>query len=218
MDNERATQGVVSLRWFAGTQRDGVEAPGLTDRSQPPSDADLLAGVARGDPAAFRLIVERHHARTVRSAMFLLGDRDLAGEAAQEVFLRIHKSAARFRGESRLTSFLYAILRNVAREILRRERRHRARSVYDLAPSEHPQDPSNPAVELERWADRQALFAALAALPEKLRIVFVMSEIEGVPYREIAAVCGCRVGTVASRKHEAMRRLRAALGPSEERR
>jgi RNA polymerase sigma-70 factor (ECF subfamily) len=187
------------------------------------SDEDLMSRTSSGDLQAFGLLVERHHERALNFAYRLCGDPELAGDVSQECFLRLWKGARRYRPTARFTTYLFAVVRNLVREMKRAQRRRREEPLDGGGDSRSdPATPSatenlvaghDPGVALEHAELRDRLIAALQALPEKLRQVFVMSELEGLPYREIARLCGCPMGTIASRKHEAVMRLRAILAP-----
>jgi len=186
----------------------------------PASDEQLMRCIGGGDQEAFGLLVERHHGRALGFAFRMTADREDAKDAAQESFLRILGAAHRYRPRAAFTSYLYAIVRNTLRETSRRRRREvsidpqvdptpRATAAGAVA------DPPPPDVLLEREQLRERLADAIHRLPEDLRIVFVLSEIEGVSYKEIAEICRCPMGTVASRKNTAVRELRRLLGPME---
>ncbi len=188
----------------------------LSTGSSQPTDADLMQGVARGDRASFAELVDRHHQRVLDMAYRLSGDPDLARDVAQEAFRRLMRSAARYEPRAPLPVFLLAITRNLVREMSRKRRRRREDPL--------PEDPSGAEGSryrtvdesdgpVERAETRDLLLKALQSIPERLREVFLLSEMEGLPYREIARICRCPIGTVASRKNEAVMRLRKFLRP-----
>jgi RNA polymerase sigma-70 factor (ECF subfamily) len=190
-----------------------------TETEEP--DEQLMSRAAHGDLAAFGLLVERHHPRALNLAYRLTGNAETAKDAAQESFLRILGAARRYEPRGRFTTYLFAVVRNTARELARRERRRREEPLATgeegdpsrSAPLAAPADPPEPERVAGRRELRERLLGALRALPEELRAAFVLSELEGLSYREVAQVCGCPAGTVASRKHAAVTRLRALLEP-----
>jgi RNA polymerase sigma-70 factor (ECF subfamily) len=182
------------------------------------TDEQLMRRVAGKDLEAFGLLVERHHERALAFAYRLTADRDGARDAAQETFLRILGAARRYRPKAAFTTYLYAIVRNTVREADRRRRREEPidprvdptpLAVGDGTSGDSPP----PDLVLQQNRLRERLADAIGLLPDDLRTVFVLSEIEGVSYREISEICGCPMGTVASRKHAAVRELRKLLGP-----
>lgn len=162
---------------------------------------------------SIRKLTDRHLDGVFRFLLSLVRDREAAADLAQETFLRLHKSGSADDPPS--TAYVLATARNTAVSWLRRrdlERRH-----IDVVPPEHLEPRGNPggasapdrAVESRELGE--ALDAALEALPEDLLSVFHLSEVEGLRYEQIAEVVGCPPGTVASRKHLAVRRLREHL-------
>jgi RNA polymerase sigma-70 factor, ECF subfamily len=175
----------------------------------------------RGDRDAFGLLVERHHARAIRFAWWHAHDIELAKDAVQESFLRILRAAPGYQQRGSFTAFLLVVVRNMVREMSRRQRRRREEPL-DAAPAADPAPGrladtlpvlTTPETVFEGRELARRLESALCALPGELRAVFVLSELEGLSYQEIARVCGCPMGTVASRKHAAVARLRAMLEP-----
>lgn len=154
-------------------------------------------------------LVAAHAAGVQRYLRVLTGDAELARDLVQETFLKLNAHA-----DVAGSSLVFTIARCCALDHLRRRRvRNRFESPgsttdLDAAPSS-PKDMPDRTVENGELG--RALHAALAALPEDQRSVFHLSEIEGLTYAEIAAVLDISPGTVASRKHHAVRRMRDHL-------
>lgn len=165
------------------------------------SDQELVRRVAAEDEEAFRELYERFSDRAFRYALTLLRNRHLAEEVAQEAMIAVWKSAARFEGRSKVSTWIFGIARNKALDLLRREKRgDRVPDVPLVAP-----DPA-PAIR------RQELVAhAIGGLPEAQREVVFLTFYEGLSYGEIAGVLGIPEGTVKSRMFHAKRRLAEAL-------
>lgn len=184
-------------------------------------DADLMRRTAAGDRKAFGVLVDRHHQRALNLAYRLSGDEDLARDIVQESFLRIFKAVDRYTPQGRFTTYLFTVVRNATIEFSRRRRRRREeplRTSFDLDPIPgeiHHGVPGPEAPDVitanRELSDRLAL--ALLSLGENLRAVFVLSELEGLSYAEIARICRIPEGTVASRKYAAIRQLRTILSP-----
>src|SRR5207249_6742129 len=155
-------------------------------------DALLLDRLRRGDPRAYEDLVIAHQHRVFAVALRMLGNRAEAEELAQEVFLRVHRAIGEFRGEARLSTWLYAI---ASRLCLNR-----------LASCE-----VSPAEEAERSELETALHRAIAELGEERRIVVVLRDLEGLSYEEIAEALELELGTVRSRLHRARMDLREKL-------
>jgi RNA polymerase sigma-70 factor (ECF subfamily) len=185
-------------------------------------DAELLSRVAAGDTAAFEDLVRRHQDRLIGVCQRLLGDREEARDAAQEVFLKAFRKAGSYRPRGKVYTWLYRIAVNHCLNRLRRRRVVRFLSFGalggeaggDPADGPAPLDPEDPAPDpcaaldaRRRWA---ATRRAIDRLPEGQRAVLVLAKLEGLAYKEIAEVLGITVGAVESRLFRAMRALEAA--------
>ncbi len=163
-------------------------------------------------PDALTALADQHGAGVLRYLRSLVGDGDTARDLLQETFLRLHG-----RAEGAGAPLVYTVARSCAIDHLRRRRVRRRAEVVDPAAREaaaarHPAPVGRqPDREHENRRLRADLLAALALLPEDQRSVFHLSEIEGLPYAEIAAILAVSPGTIASRKHHAVRKLRDEL-------
>jgi RNA polymerase sigma-70 factor (ECF subfamily) len=145
----------------------------------------------------------------------MLGSREEAEDAAQEAFLSLHRHGHRFRREARFSTFLYRVAANAALNRRRSLGRGRAREI-ELAQREEsgaqlhsaPRDPEKAALGVEVQGH---VHEALQQLPEDLRMAVVLYDIEGQPYKEIAAILSIPEGTVKSRIHRARLALRDRL-------
>ncbi|HZN49126.1 MAG TPA: sigma-70 family RNA polymerase sigma factor [Methylomirabilota bacterium] len=164
----------------------------------------------RGDPRAFEELVIAYQHRVFGVALRMLGSRAEAEEAAQEVFLRAHRAIADFRGDAKLSTWLYAIASRLCMNRLASgERRLLREGEETLAriPSGHP----SPADELERSERDAALHRAIAELSDERRMVVVLRDLEGLSYEEIASALDLELGTVRSRLHRARMDLKEKL-------
>jgi len=178
----------------------------------------LIERCRAGDVAAFEPLVEKYRQRVWRLAFQVLRDREEAWDCAQDAFVRAFQSLGSFRGQSAFYTWLFRIAMNVATDRLR-SRGAQARAFGTQAiPAEEwertapdPQArPDQAAIGAER---RERISQALDTLPPNARAIIMLSDVEGLSYREIATVLNCPIGTVMSRLHNARRRLRTALGP-----
>lgn len=140
------------------------------------------------------------------TAFRIVSDADVAEDVLQEVFLGLHSALARYVERERFAAWLGRVTVRVALMHLRRERSRRQVSLEgSMLPSVRPDT---------RGPTRDAIATAIRALPEPLRLVFVLREVEGYTHREIAALLGIRENASHVRHHRAVRALRAALGDS----
>jgi RNA polymerase sigma-70 factor (ECF subfamily) len=183
----------------------------------PADDPDwaVLRRVAAGDVDCFRELVERHQDRLVRVCDRLLGDRDEARDAAQEVFLRAFRKAGSYHPRGQVFTWLYRIAVNLCLNTLRRRRLARFLSLSPAAGEDEPAieprderaDAAGALLARERWRITRR---ALDRLPPTQRAVLVLARFEGLSQREIAAALGITEGAVESRLVRAMRTLEAA--------
>jgi RNA polymerase sigma-70 factor (ECF subfamily) len=181
-------------------------------------EAALVERCAAGDEAACADLVATHQRMVYNLALHLLGDRDEALDLSQEVFLRVFRTLAGFRGQSALRTWIYRIVVNQARNRQRWwRRRHRADQVSldahveqfgDLESQNDPTTPDRVFVQKET-ATRN--WTPLDHLPFDQRTALVLREIDGLRYDEIAFSLGIAVGTVKSRLTRARQALREEL-------
>ena len=196
-----------------------MSEPRSSPRGGPARDDewDDLARAAAGESDAFRRVVERHQDRLLALCERLLGSRDEALDACQEVFLKVYRHAGRAEPKGRLFTWLYRIAVNHCLNRLRRRRVVRFLSFSgpdteesDAAEVDPPSEEPDPYARLEsrdRWRRTRRV---LDALPESQRAVVVLSRFEGLSQKEIAATLAITEGAVESRLVRAMRRLAAA--------
>lgn len=180
-----------------------------------------MARYQAGDAAAFRVLVERWSHRIFAFSFRYVRDEEAARDVMQEAFLRVVRNAGSFRAESRFSTWLFTIARNLCVDRQRRMKHRRTASLD--APLRA--DDADGATMLDRvaddapLADRRAddhrfsarLEVALASLPIEQREVFLLRELEGVKFREIADLIGIPENTVKSRMRYALEGLRKAL-------
>jgi RNA polymerase sigma-70 factor (ECF subfamily) len=180
-------------------------------------EAALIERCTAGDDAAYAELVEEHQRMVVQLAVNLLGDRDEALDLSQEVFLRVFRTIARFRGQSSLRTWIYRIAVNQARNRHRFwRRRHRADQVsLDAHVAAHGELLSAGNTGPDRLLAQKELASrlerALDHLPFDQRTAIVLREVDGLSYEEIAFSLGVAVGTVKSRLTRARQALRLEL-------
>lgn len=173
--------------------------------------------LARGDRDALGPLMERHHRRLFRIALAYLRDVDEAMDAVQETFVKAFQAASRWDPVSEVAPWLSRIAVNHSIDCYRRRRRRRqAEEPMPEQPVDHDARWSAPAPSPEHEASGrevgQRIAAALQALPERQRAIFVLRHYGERSLPEIADTLGMSLGTVKSSLHRAIARLRERLG------
>jgi RNA polymerase sigma-70 factor (ECF subfamily) len=182
------------------------------------ADWALVQQCATGDEDACARLVTDHQRMVYQLGLHLLGDPQEAADLSQEVFLRIFRTLAQFRGQSTLRTWIYRIVVNQASNRQRWwRRRKRGQQVpleeHTAAHGELPESRSYamPDQVLQQRETAGRVWNALDKLPFDQRAVIVLREIDGLSYEEIATSLGVAVGTVKSRLARARGNLRDAL-------
>ncbi len=173
-------------------------------------DTRLLERLRAGDARAFEALVIAHQHRVFGVALRMLRNRAEAEEVAQEVFLRVHRAIDDFRGEAKLSTWLYAITSRLCLNRLASGERRMAREGEETLARLASGD-DDPADTMERSELETALRRAIAGLPDERRIVVVLRDVEGLSYEEIAAALDLPLNTVRSRLHRARMDLKEKL-------
>jgi RNA polymerase sigma-70 factor (ECF subfamily) len=166
----------------------------------------LIAAVRAGDPAAERELYEGHVDRVYRLAYRMTGDDALAQDCTQDTFVRVFDRLADFRGEAALSTWIHSVATSVILNAMRKVKRLRGREMpeEEAASVGHTPHPGEPLL-------RRRLEEAIDRLPDKLRMVFVMHDVEGYTHEEIGQTLDVPVGTSKAQLFRARARLREAL-------
>ena len=178
------------------------------------SSADLVARTRQGEQDAFRLIFERY-SRPVLSFIYdMVGNREVAEDLTQETFVRAYRSLASLRDEAKLSTWLFAIAKNVARESFRA--RARTNSQVDLDDEtvlnlrDREPVPVNQLLSKELNA---VIERSLAALDDDKRLVFTLKVFQQCSYEEIAEITGFSIPKLKTDLHRARTEMRKRIRP-----
>ena len=171
------------------------------------SEVELVQRAAGGDVAAYEQLYREHAGRVHGLCLRMTRDRSEAEELVQDVFVRVWEKLGTFRGGSAFSTWLHRVAVNTVIERLRAHGRWRER--HDAAAD--PEAVADNAFARNEGADID-LERAIATLPPRARMVFVLHDVEGHKHREIAEITGLAVGTCKAHLHRARGLLRAALG------
>jgi RNA polymerase sigma-70 factor, ECF subfamily len=190
-----------------------VATPGATVRDQLRlmDDAGVVTTFLAGEERAFDELVDRYQTRLVNFIYRTVGDRERAEDLVQEVFIRVYRHLHRFDRSKKFSTWVYTIASNLAKNELRNRSRNPLVLFQTVRKNwqdeDRPlqfEDPSSRPDDLYRKRHlREAVEKSVAKLPEHHRSVFVLRELEGKSYDEIAEITGCNLGTVKSRLNRA---------------
>jgi len=176
-----------------------------------PDDEALVARARGGDDAAFRALFERHHRTVYRFVYSMTADHALAEDVVQDTFVAAHRSLGAWRGHARLSTWLYAIARNVLAKSTRKARANEPLpEIVDTG-----RNPEGSVLDAEVAG---AISRALVALDEEKRTAFVLKVIEGLSYEEIAEITGSALAKLKTDVFRAKERMRELLADFRERR
>jgi len=177
-------------------------------------DFDLVEKSRAGDDAAFEELLRRHYPST-HALVFRLTDAAHADDVTQETFLLAYRNLRRFRGEAKFSTWLTRIAVNLCRSQWRKRKRRREESIEDVpekvVADKAPGKSKNGAEAMMDGERGERIDREIAALPPKLRLTFALRYLEGHPPAEVAAILGCREGTVRSRLFNAREILKVRL-------
>jgi RNA polymerase sigma-70 factor, ECF subfamily len=167
---------------------------------------ELISRAQAGDTGAFQQLAELHAETLCRCAFTFCRDRQWAEDIAQETLVEAWRSLSRFNGQSKFSSWLYGIARH---RFLKSIRRNSVKTTESLVHAENFQfsDP-NPQMMSQQAEDAARLKDAVALLPEEHRQVIELRFFAGASMEEIAAALACPLGTVKSRLHHGLEKLR----------
>ena len=172
-------------------------------------ERELIERCRSGDDTAFAELVDRYKDLVYGLIYRMVPDRGVADDLSQEVFLKVHRGLPYFRGEARLSTWVFRIVQNVCAQA-RSARRPDA--SLDSAPGDQPRrEPGSIDGAFGSIEDRDRLDKALAQLPPNYRLLVVAHYVRGVQYEALAEALNVPLGTVKTHLYRAKRRLRELL-------
>ncbi len=180
-------------------------------------DAGDMARLAAGQDAALNALMDRHGERLFHYLLRQLDNETEAADLAQETFVRVYLHRAQFQPSQKFSTWLYTIATNLVRDRFRWRKRHPQVSL-DAEGEETsaikdalPDAAASPSEQTDTNERAVAVKAAVESLPEDLRTAVILSEYEGLPHAQIAAVLNCTAKAVESRLYRARGYLRQRL-------
>jgi len=184
-------------------------------------DSHLAQQHLDGDSRAFGALVDRYQTRLLNFIHRTTGDRQRAEDLVQEVFIRVFRHIHRFDQTKKFSTWIFTIASNLAKNELRNRARHalvllpnfEADWEVDRRPRQFEDRSARPDHAYEQRYLQDTVERCVGNLPQHHREVFVLRELEGKSYAEIADITGCNLGTVKSRLNRARQRFAHAIKP-----
>lgn len=195
--------------------------PTIRERLRESDDSTVVTAFLGGEDRAFTELVERYQTRLLNFIYRTIGDRDRAEDLVQEVFIRVHRHLHRFDRSKKFSTWVYTIASNLAKNDLRNRSRNplvlfqtmRGANDEEDRPLQFEDTTARPDDLFRRRHLRELVEQTVAKLPEHHRQVFVLRELEGKSYEEIAEITSCNLGTVKSRLNRARTAFAAIIEP-----
>jgi RNA polymerase sigma-70 factor (ECF subfamily) len=171
-------------------------------------EAALVGRCRTGDDTAFGELVDRYKNLVYGLIYRLVADNAQVDDLAQEVFLKVHRGLPYFRGEARLSTWIYRIVQNVCSQA-----RSRRAPEVSLDDRDRPMEPGLVDAAFADLELRDRLQKALAQLPDHYRFLIAAHYLEGIQYEALAEMLDVPLGTVKTHLYRAKRQLRELLEP-----
>ena len=195
--------------------------PTVREQLRQSDDSAVVSAFLNGEERAFQELVERYQTRLLNFIYRTIGDRDRAEDLVQEVFIRVYRHLHRFDRSKKFSTWVYTIASNLAKNELRNRSRSplvlfqtiQGTSEEEDRPVQFEDTTSRPDDMYRKRHLRELVEQTVAQLPEHHRQVFVLRELEGKSYEEIAEITDCNLGTVKSRLNRARSAFAAIIEP-----
>ena len=195
--------------------------PSVREQLRAADDSAVVTAFLSGEERAFSELVERYQTRLLNFIYRTIGDRDRAEDLVQEVFIRVYRHLHRFDRSKKFSTWVYTIASNLAKNELRNRSRNplvlfqtmQGASDDEDRPLQFEDSTSRPDDMYRKRHLRELVEDTVAKLPEHHRQVFVLRELEGKSYEEIAEITDCNLGTVKSRLNRARTAFAAIIEP-----
>ena len=202
-------------------QRRASKEKGARSRLGDLSDSQVVQTFLDGNPRAFGELVNRYDKRLLNFVYRTVGDRERAQDLVQETFVRVYRHLHRFDQSKKFSTWIYTIAGNLAKNELRNRSRNplvlfqtiKKNWEADHRPLEWEDTKLRPDDLFRKRHLKELVEKAVAELPEHHRMVFVLRELEGKTYEEIAEITGCNLGTVKSRLNRARNNFARIIAP-----
>ncbi|MEQ6124221.1 RNA polymerase sigma factor [Pseudotenacibaculum sp. MALMAid0570] len=180
---------------------------------------EFIEKLKKGSESAFSLLLEEYQQKVFHTCLSFVPNKEDAEDVAQEVFLEVYKSVSKFKGNSKLSTWIYKICTNKCLEFIRKKNaKKRFAFMQSILGNEIPMDKTNfftefnhPGILLENKEKSEAIFLAINTLPESQRVIFTLAKIDGKSYQEIVEITGKSLSSVESVMFRAKKNLQQKL-------
>lgn len=183
------------------------------------TDPKIIEALKSGSPAAYSRLLQDFEQKVFATCLSFVPNKEDAEDIAQEVFLEVFRSISKFKGESKLATWIYRITTNKCLEFIRKKNsKKRFAFMQSIFGNEVPLDKTgfftefrHPGIILENKEKSETIFKAINLLPESQRVVFTLAKIDGKSYQEIVEITGKSLSSVESIMFRAKKNLKKSL-------
>ena len=180
---------------------------------------EFIENLRSGNQAAFSLLIDDYQQKVFHTCISYVPNKEDAEDIAQEVFLEVYKSIGKFKGNSKLSTWIYKICTNKCLEFIRKKNaKKRLVFMQRILGNEIPLDKTNfftefnhPGILLEHKEQSETIYLAINTLPESQKTVFTLAKLDGKTYQEIAEITGKSMSSVESIMFRAKKNLQKKL-------
>ena len=180
---------------------------------------EFIENLRSGNQAAFSLLIDDYQQKVFHTCISFVPNKEDAEDIAQEVFLEVYKSIGKFKGNSKLSTWIYKICTNKCLEFIRKKNaKKRLVFIQRILGNEIPLDKTNfftefnhPGILLEHKEQSETIYLAINTLPESQKSVFTLAKLDGKTYQEIAEITGKSMSSVESIMFRAKKNLQKKL-------
>ena len=180
---------------------------------------EFIENLRSGNQAAFSLLIDDYQQKVFHTCISFVPNKEDAEDIAQEVFLEVYKSIGKFKGNSKLSTWIYKICTNKCLEFIRKKNaKKRLVFMQRILGTEIPLDKTNfftefnhPGILLEHKEQSETIYLAINTLPESQKTVFTLAKLDGKTYQEIVEITGKSMSSVESIMFRAKKNLQKKL-------
>jgi len=181
------------------------------------TEQELISSLQEKSQTAFKTLVELYQDKVYNTCLSLLQNPEEAEEIAQDVFIEVYKSIDSFRGDAKLSTWLYRVATTKSLERIRKLKAKKRFAFLKSIGGSKDEDEIQPAtfvhpgIQLEQKEHAQALFSAINLLPDNQRAAFTLVKVEGLSYQEVGEVLEMSLSSIESLMFRARKNLQKLL-------